>query len=161
MDVNRSYRCYFSQDLDDCQDCTFCYDCKNCSNCLFCFNMHGKSYYINNAQYTPEQYKKEEAKLSLEYHLVILQNRFHEMLQKISHRCLHGIKNENCIGDYLNSCSDCFNCFNYIDGEKLRYVSTGRGAKNSYDCNYTTGEWALECLSPFPASNVAFTAYSW
>ncbi len=161
IDTHNSHRCYFSQDLDDCRDCTFCYDCKSCNDCLFCFNLRGKKYCINNKQYTSEEYEQEKWKISLSHHFPILQKRWHEMLPKITHRCIHGIKNENCLGDYLNSCSDCFHCFNYAEGESLRYVSTGRWAKNSYDCNYTTGEWALECLSPFPASHVAFSAYAW
>lgn len=115
VDVNRSHRCYFSQDLDDCQDCLFCYDCKNCTNCLFCFNLRGKSYCINNTEYTPEEYEKEKIKVSLANHLLTLQKRFREMLLQVPHRCLHGVKNENCLGDYLNSCSDCFSCFNYTE----------------------------------------------
>gem|GEM_PF-1479587 len=91
----------------------------------------------------------------------LLKKRFQEMLLSISHRALRGIKNENCIGDYLNTCSNCFSCFNFTEGENLRYVSTGRGGKNSYDCNYTIAEWCLECLSPFPADNVGFSAYPW
>lgn len=126
IDTHNSYRCYFSQDLDDCRDCTFCYDCKSCNNCTFCFNLRGKKYCINNKQYTPEEYEQEKQKISLSHHFHLLQKRWQEMLPRIIHRCTHGIKNENCVGDYLNSCSDCFHCFNYAEGEKLRYVSTGR-----------------------------------
>ena len=115
VDTHRSYRCYFSQDLDDCQDCVFCYDCKNCTHCLFCFNLRGKNYCVNNRQYSPEEYEKEKAKISLSNHLPLLQKKWKEMLLQIPHLALHGIKNENCIGDYLNSCSNCFSCFNYAE----------------------------------------------
>jgi len=115
VDVHRSYQCSFSQDLDDCQNCLFCYDCKSCTHCLFCFNLRGKNYCINNTQYTPEEYTQEKKKISIQNHLNLLQERFHIMLLKVSHRYIHGTKNENCIGDYLNSCSDCFSSFNYAE----------------------------------------------
>jgi len=163
VDTHSSYNCQFCKDLMSCRDCQFCYDCKNCTQCLFCSNLRGKEYCINNKQLSPEEYQKEKARISLQWHLPLLQKRFLEMALQVPHQAIQGVKNENCIGDYLNECGDCFYCFNYSKWERLRYISTGRWSKDGYDCNYTAlwSEWCYECLSPFPSQNSAFSTYVW
>jgi len=163
VDVHGSYNCYFCQELNACRDCQFCYDCRNCTNCLFCSNLSGKSYCINNKQLSEDEFKKEKNRISFQNHLPLLEKRFSEMLLQIPHRCVQGIKNENCIGDYLNSCWDCFYCFNYAEGERLRYVNTGRWSADGYDCNYTAlgSTWCYECLSPFPSHSTLCSTYVW
>lgn len=162
VDVHRSYNCFFSQDLDDCRNCIFCYDCKNCTDCLFCFNLRGKAFCINNKQLTAEEYFKEKQKISLSNHLPQLREKWRGMWLRVAHRAIHGIKNENCIWDYLNSCSDCMFCFDYSEWEKFKYVTTGRWGKNTMDSDYVTWDWCHECLSPaFGVNEVLFSAFPW
>lgn len=169
VDTHRSYHTLCSQDCDNCRECIFCYDCKNCTNCLFCFNLRWKQYYIHNKQYTKEQYMIELGRFSITHDGVSLKGKIQQEKNTIIHRYIHWINNENCIWDYLNNCSWCFECFNYADGENLRYINTGRGSKDSYDCNYTAfgstwgvwSTWCWECLSPFPAHYTWLSMYVW
>jgi hypothetical protein len=37
--VNKSYRCFWSEDLENCMDCLFCQSCYGCNHCFGCVNL--------------------------------------------------------------------------------------------------------------------------
>ncbi|MDR2666916.1 MAG: hypothetical protein LBB34_02255 [Holosporales bacterium] len=54
--VINSYNIFYSKYIKNCADVRFSKNLLNCSFCIGCANLENKSYYINNQQYSKEEY---------------------------------------------------------------------------------------------------------
>ncbi len=139
-----SYHLFFSKNCRDCIDCSFMYDCRNCSNCFMCWNLRGKSYCIENIQYTKEEYEEKMKSINLGSHadLENHKNRYTEILKKnVVHKESFNVKTYNSIGTNMTNCNNCTNVFSWEDSENC--INCLRGTK-SKDCIDLTGSWFME-----------------
>lgn len=116
--------CYNSMYLQNCENCTdsaFLENCIGCKNCLMCSNLRNKEYYVENKPVTPEQFEQYRQALGSRQNVSAARERFTQLKLQHPHKYIHGIQNENVIGDYLTQCKDADHCF---DSERL------------WDCHY-------------------------
>ncbi|MEK7616234.1 MAG: hypothetical protein AAB420_03460 [Patescibacteria group bacterium] len=137
-------RLLYSLNCRSCTDSAFLFDCRNCSNCFMCSNLVGKSYCINNQQYSKEEYKKKMAEVDLGSHLAVQQLRkeFLEIVGSAIHRYANIVGSNNCSGnDIINSknCSDCFEIYEEL--EDGRFLISALKSKGVYD---STGQYKVE-----------------
>lgn len=139
-----SYNLYFSKNCRDCIDSTFLFDCRNCSNCFMSWNLRGKSYCIENVQYTKEEYEQKMVSINLGSHreLSLYKEAYQVMLQKnVIHRESFKIKTYDSVGSYMTNCNNCTNVFSWEDSENCINCLRGTQAK---DCIDMTGCWKNE-----------------
>ncbi len=139
-----SYNLLFSKNCRDCIDSAFLFDCRNSSHCFMCFNLRGKSYCIENVQYTKEEYEEKMKSINLGSHLELEKSkaRYAEILKKDAvHRENFNIKTYDSIGTYMTNCNQCTNVYCWEDSENC--VNCLRGLK-AKDCIDMTGCWQIE-----------------
>jgi len=132
-----SYKLFYSRDSKDCIDSYFLFDCRNCQNCFMCWNLRGKSYCIENVQYTKEEYNKklESFNLGLYSSIRNLRNNFELILQnKAIHRLNFNIKAYNSTGNNLINVNNCENCNTLSDSENTANSIRGTKINNSLNC---------------------------
>lgn len=144
LNCDHSYKLFYSRNSRDCVDSFFLYDCRNCQDCFMCWNLRGKSFCIENVQYTKEEYKKKLKEYNLGSYLFIqsLKKQFEEIIrQKVVHRENFNLKTYNSDGNFLINTKNCHNCFTTSDSEDC--YNHVRGLKNKA-CIDTNGCWHLE-----------------
>ena len=120
-----SFYCFNSNNLDS---CILCHNCRNLKNCFGCINLSYKEYCIFNEQYTKKEYIKKIKNLKLD------RKKIQIFFNKHPYRNLNTITSEDCIGDFLNHCKRCIDCYDMIESENCRYVWDGN-MNDSYDCS--------------------------
>lgn len=132
-----SYKLFYSIDSKDCIDSYFLFDCRNCQNCFMCSNLRGKSYHINNIQYTREEYleKIKSFNLGSSKNVESFKNQFEEMLKNVAiHRLNFNIKSYNSTGNSLINVNNCHNCNTISDTENSANCIRGTKINNSLNC---------------------------
>jgi len=145
-ECHHSYKLFYSKHSRDCIDSYFLYDCRNCQNCFMCWNLRGKSYCIENVQYTREEYleKIKSFKLGSYKSIQNHKKRFEEITQKkVIHRPNFNLKVYNSDGDYLLDCKNCHNCNTISESEDCYNSIRGFQSKSCIDVN---GCWKSELL---------------
>ncbi len=140
----KSYNIKYSIQSRDCFDSTFLYDCRNCSNCFMCWNLRGKSYCIENVQYSKEEYfeKLKNYDTTSRKSIFLLKGRFWEYVQTdVIHRENFNVRTNESTGDFLEEANNCKNCFSYSESEGMYNSVRGLRAKNTIDTN---GCWYIE-----------------
>ncbi len=120
LNCHHSYKIFYSRNSRDCVDSHFLFDCRNCQNCFMCWNLRGKSYCIENVQYTREEYNEKLKLCNLDSYKSIQEHkkRFEEIAQKeVIHRENFNLKTHNSDGDNLMNTKNCHNCFTTNDSE--------------------------------------------
>lgn len=120
LNCYNSYKLFYSRNSKDCIESYFLGDCRNCQNCFMCWNLRGKSYCIENIQYTKEEYldKLKSFKLDSYNSIQNFKKRFEEIEQKETiHRENFNLRAYNSNGNYLLDTKDCSNC-NTISGSE-------------------------------------------
>jgi hypothetical protein len=138
-----SNRLFFSRESETCLDSYFLYDCRNCSDCILCSNLRNKNYYIENIQYSKEEYlkKKKELALNTREGIEKTKNKFQKIWEDALHRDLKLINTTNVIGDHVENSRNCYNVFDIGgDFENVKYANWGTtGLKDSYDVGPGSG----------------------
>ncbi|MEI8230914.1 MAG: hypothetical protein WCG83_07320 [Candidatus Peregrinibacteria bacterium] len=120
--------CYGSQSCIDCKNCAEAYysiDCAQCSNIAFCSNLRGKKYCLFNREIGKEEWERQTRALligSSSKRQECAQT-FHELCLQALRRENHNVQCEDCTGDYLASCRNCYHCFDADKSEDLRYCA--------------------------------------
>ncbi|MBP7823448.1 hypothetical protein KA050_03795 [Candidatus Gracilibacteria bacterium] len=142
LDTIRCNSCVSCQESRDCQECYFSYQLKNCQNCIACSGLVGKQYYIYNKPSTAEEFKKTLALLQSDLTVWMKAKSVFEKIRSESVRPESQFVNcENCAGDHLQNSRDCFESYDGLNGENLRYVLNFMDGK---DC-----AWAYSLGWPF------------
>lgn len=108
------------------------------------WNLRGKSYCIENVQYTKEEYEDKLKSINLGSHkeLQKFKNRYAEILQKDTiHKESFNVKTYDSVGTYMTNCNNCANVFCWEDSENCMNCLRGTKAKDVIDL---TGCWMIE-----------------
>lgn len=139
-----SYSILFSKNCRDCMDGAFLYDCRNTTHSFMCSNLRGKSYCIENVQYTKEEYEERMKSVNLGSYTELekYKNQYIEMLKKNTvHKESFNVKTYGSIGTNMTNCNNCTNVFSWEDSENCVNCLRGTKAKDSIDM---TGCWMIE-----------------
>lgn len=139
-----SYNLSFSKNCRDCIDSSFLFDCRNCSNCFMSWNLRGKSYCIENVQYTKEDYIEKMKTINLGSHneLQNFKSKYQDILKNSAvHKENFNIKTYGSVGTYMTNCNNCTNVFCWEESENC--VNCLRGLK-AKDCIDMTGCWSIQ-----------------
>lgn len=121
----------------------FLYNCKNGKNSLMCFNLRNKEYHIKNKPYTKEEYEK----IIQNYDTGSYKNlqKYIEEFEKLKSEAIRKpaeiINSEDCTGDYIYECKDCYDSYGIIRSRDSSYCYDVEDQKDSYD----SYESAFEC----------------
>ena len=146
LNCHHSYKLFYSRNSRDCVDSYFLFDCRNCQNCFMCWNLRGKSYCVENVQYTKEEYneKLKSFKLGSYNSIQSHKKRFEEIAQKEAiHRQNFNLKTYNSDGDNLLNTKNCHNSFMISDSEECYNTLRGLASKSSID---VSGCWYSELM---------------
>ncbi len=143
-------RCYGSSYLQDCDNCSsslFLKNCTGCKDCLMCSNMKNKQFCIENKQYTEAEFHATRDLLRTRSALCSAQERFRALKLEYPQKYMHGVQNEDVLGDYLVGCKNAQFCFDSEDLWDCRYVYQGfMPLKNCMDIQECgDGELLYEC----------------
>ena len=134
--LNRCYKTFFSSHCDDCQEVLFSTNCINCSNCFACANLRHKKYHIFNKPYSEKEYQNKLKEFNLDSYQGIqeLSQQAKEFWLKYPVKFMHGRKNVNVTGDYIDNSKKVFDSYIIKDGEDLRYCQFIMYKPISQDC---------------------------
>jgi len=137
VDAIHCYECFqvrYAFLSRSCTDSAFLFDCRNCSNCFFCSNLRNKQYCFENQQCTKEEYEQKVRDWDIRSRSVYARaiQKFDEMLRDDAwFRALYNEQCQNVMGNYLDRCKDCRNC--YFLGDAETCANVWRGAENCKD----------------------------
>lgn len=106
VNLQRCNRVSFSKDSEACHDCYFINNCIGCSNCFGCANLRNKQYYIFNQPYDKESYEQKLKEMGFNSGSDLSVGNFSKRSRRFwlqsPVKFMHGIKNSNVSGDYIN-----------------------------------------------------------
>lgn len=146
VNCHNSYKLFYSRNSKDCINSYFLLDCRNCQNCMMCWNLRGKSYCIENIQYTKEEYEQKLKEFKLDSYESIQNHKkhFEEIAQKEAvHRENFNLKTFNSDGDNLTNTNNCHSCYIISDCEDCYNTMRGMRSKSSID---VSGCWYSELM---------------
>lgn len=136
IDCYQSYKLFYSQDSDNCSNSAFLKNCIGCKHCFMCSNLKNKEYYIFNQKFDKEKYKKLVSSLSKHSELEKYIKDWGEFKIKSPQKYMHGVQNENVLGDYLVQSKDSDYCFDSMELWDCKYFTRSFGsAKDCMDCD--------------------------
>lgn len=135
VDCRNCYGLKFSQDCSTCSDSWFLKDCIGCKNCFGCVGLRNKEYHIYNQPYSKEDYKQKMASFPLHNseHLQRTRDEFLAFAQQFPVKNMHGVQNDNSVGDYLYNTQNCQHCFDVTNSQDCKFISESRNMKKVYD----------------------------
>lgn len=160
-----SVQCYssaFLQECDNCSDSLFLKNCTGCKNCLMCSNLKNKEYYVENKPLSKQEFEAFRKKLESNSTLQSAKNRFEKLKLEFPQRYMHGLHNEDCVGDYLVHCKNAVHCYDSENLWDCRYVYQGfMPLKNCMDIQECgDGELLYECcVAGYDIHNCSFCSH--
>lgn len=147
VDCVQCYGSAYLQDCDNCAESMFLKNCTGCKNCLMCSNLKNKEYYVENKPVSKEEFEKFRAMLGSNSAIESAQERFEKLKLEFPQKYMHGVQNEDVVGDYLVNCKNAYNCFDSEDLWDCRYVYQGfmplKNCMDIHECG--EGELLYEC----------------
>ena len=162
VDCMKCYGCYGAQDCQNCADSLFLKNCIGCKNCIMCSNLKNKEYWVENAQVSKEDFERIKNMLTTRTGLAGAEKRFSELCLQYPQRYMHGMQNEDVLGDYLTNCKNAQLCFDSRDLWDCRYNYQGwMPTKDAMDVQQIGDvEMAYECaFSGMEAQRLWFTSH--
>ena len=159
----RCYSASFLYGCSGCSDCHFGVDLRGCSNCIGCVGLRNQQYQILNVQYSPDDYRRELGKFSLETYSgqQEFKTRFELFAATQPQRGVFQINCECSSGNNLFQCKN-FSGFNVFEGEDCRHYYLGTRPKNCYDILVGgEHEWCYEGVNPDHSYMSHFTVWCW
>ncbi|KKU79279.1 MAG: Caib/baif family protein, partial [Candidatus Peregrinibacteria bacterium GW2011_GWA2_47_7] len=139
VDIQGCYNCSFCQDCMHCSELDFCYDCKSSQNCFGSVNLRNKQFHIFNVPYPKDEYFEKVRTLKKQYNrLDVPPPEFLHLKATLPHNAMHGVNNENALGDHIFNSKNAFYCFDVSDQEDTKYIYNSMQMKDSMDCNYSS-----------------------
>lgn len=163
IDCFDCYNLVWSQDSVNCSNSAFLKNCIGCKSCIMCSNLKNKEYHIDNKPVTKEQFEQVIKSLSSYTSLQGATKHFDEFKSTLPQKYMHGVQNENVIGDYLTNCKNAINCFDSSDLWDCRNCVQGfmpiKDSMDSFECG--EGERFYESLCcGYASMNLYFTMHS-
>jgi len=139
IDCYNCYSCFYSQDLKECNNVEFSINCINCDYCFLSNDLNWKKYFIQNKQYSKQDYFNKIKEFKNNNRNLELR----EKLQKIENRVVknyHWFWNNNCIWDYIYNSNNSEFCFDAKNLDNCKYCTVISSSKdicsNCYDYDY-------------------------
>jgi hypothetical protein len=158
------YKLFYSKNSRDCVDSYFLFDCRNCQDCFMCWNLRGKSYCIENIQYTKEEYQQKLKSIKFDSYNFIsdLKNKFVEIIKnKVIHRENFNLKTHNSTGNNLLNTKNCYNCHTISDSEDSFNLIRGMKVDSSIDlCGCWYGELSGNNIGCVNIYNLKYSSWS-
>lgn len=158
------YHCMYCQDCYNSHDLLYCYDCRSCQDCIGCAGLRNKRFYIFNKEYSEVEFIKRKKELNLcdpekkEY----IEKYFEITKAKHPRRFMIGAHNEKVTGNYINSSSNAFHCFDSRRGENIKYCEQILDFKDSYDiANVENAELCYEVSAGYKINRCRFSDFIW
>ncbi|MBI5793984.1 hypothetical protein HZA87_02765 [Candidatus Uhrbacteria bacterium] len=171
-------QCQDSRYLFFCTECSssaFLLDCRSCTDCFMCCNLRNKHHCFLNEQLTKEQYeaKLKEFDFGSAKMVQLAQRMYLDIRKKAIRRALLINNCENCTGDNLSGCKNCFGCFSaqkctdsrYLWDVKLHHdsmdeYSGGRDSELMYETTSGSGSYGTAwCVRASDSQNVLYSFY--
>ena len=127
--VHSSYQIFYSKYIKNCSDIWFSTNLTWCKHCIGCNNLENVSYYINNKEYSKEEYFEKKKKLLSDKWDFL--NRYKSIENKWKNH-----NSTNVSGDNIIESQDISNgsfVFNVKTWNNLVFVGSTAGAENWYD----------------------------
>lgn len=125
IDCVRCHSSAYLQDCDNCAESMFLKNCTGCKNCLMCSNLKNKEYHVENAPVSKEEFERFRAMLGSNKAVESARKRFDSLKVEYPQKYIHGVQNEDVVGDYLVNCKNAYNCFDSEDLWDCRHVYQG------------------------------------
>jgi len=125
VDCVHCYGSTYLQDCDNCTDSMFLKNCTGCKNCLMCSNLRNKEYYVENKSVSKEAFTKFRTMLVSRRMMQSGMERFQKIKLEYPQKFMHGLHNEDVLGDYLVNCKKAYQCYDSEDLWDCRYVYQG------------------------------------
>ena len=122
-------QCHGSSFLQDCQNCSgsmFLKNCIGCRNCLMCSNLRNKEYCVENKPVSSAAFEEMRRTLVSHESLHAAKERFQSLKLEYPQKAMHGVQNEDVLGDYLTNCKNARFCFD---------------SRDLWDCAYNFQGW--------------------
>jgi hypothetical protein len=128
-----------------------------------CSNLRNKQYCVNNVQVSKEEYEKQKAKCFSRKDITSGNKYFNSFKLKFPKKSIHGIQNENVVGDYLSGCKNAYYCFDSASLWDCSYIFQGfNPLKNCMDIQECGDAELLyeTAFSGYGAYNLKFCSHS-
>lgn len=135
VDCSQTYHSKFCQDSHAMNDCSYCFDCRNCQNCFGCVGLRNKKYYLFNQQLSKEEYEIQVAQLCNPAKASFIKEKMRTLKLAHPHRAARILNSENCTGDDIEDCKNCFDSFDIKNNQDCRFNYDSFQMKDSYDAN--------------------------
>ncbi len=152
-DCIEGYCLTYCRDCFSCNNCDFCEECYSCKDCFGCIGLYRKQYCLFNKQLTKEEFTKWQTHYDWQNELARAQTQAQlEILRQSTPRlALHNFRTDNCVGNHLAECADCYGCFDSFALEDCFYALETNGNKSCCDLTVCfEAELCYNCIhSPF------------
>ena len=136
IDCVKCHGLKYSQDCDNCSSSAFLKNCIGCKHCFMCSNLKNKEYFICNKQYNKKTYEKLINSLFKHSELQRYMNDWDKFKLQFPQKYMHGVQNENVIGDYLVYSKNAEYCFDSMELWDCKYFTRSFGdSKDCMDCD--------------------------
>lgn len=129
------YNCLYCNSCENSSDLFLCRDCIGCHNCFGCIGLKNKEYCISNHPYTKEEYEVYIA--NLKKNPEVARKQFETFKINMPRKATRIINCQNCSGDQLNGCKNCYGCFSTHNSEECGYVIHADRNHFCSDVNFT------------------------
>lgn len=120
------YECQYCQYSENCKNSAFLIDCTSCSNCFGCIGQKHKKYLLLNQQLSKEQYEQKTSDiLKSPEKLEEFKKQFEKTKALSIYKFVRNTNVENCTGDILRNCKNCFDSYDLLNQEDSRYCELG------------------------------------
>lgn len=165
LDCLNCYQIAYSKDCENCNESMFLDNCTGCKNSFLCTGQRNKQYMVMNQQLTKEQYQEYISQIELSYDMVeACKKKLSELSLTSPKKYIHGVNHENCSGDYINNCKNCFESFDCANGltDSAYCDFCGVDSHMLHDCSFTGGgtTQCYENVGTSSCNNVKFNYYS-
>lgn len=136
VDCVKCYGLSHSQDCDNCSESAFLKNCIGVRHSFMCSNLKNKEYHIYNQPYDKATFEKLMANLTKHSELQKYFKTWNEIKIQHPQRYMHGVQNENVVGDYLVYSKNADQCFDSMELWDCKYITRSFGSvKDSMDCD--------------------------
>jgi len=115
IDCVDCYSCKFVQDSSNCSDSAFLKNCIGCKHCLMCSNLNDKEYFVENKKVSKEEFNEALKALESFEGIKKARDRFEKIKLEYPQKYMHGVHNEDVVGDYVTNSKHSSNCFDSSD----------------------------------------------
>lgn len=135
VDCVNCYMVDYAKDCQNCSECQFCTDCYGCKNCFGCSGLYQKQYCFFNQQLSKEEYEKRLAAIDLKdpQQRKMIEQKMEELKKSSINLATHHFRTEDCVGDHLSECKNCYQCYDSFALEDCLYCIETNGNKDCCD----------------------------